>query len=124
MMMSDGDVLCTPTAPSPEVPLLLLQCFATDEGKSKSFGALSYISMAGLVFVVANLFGAFSSLVGSACTAACSDEGNTKMNLMELYQLDSINGWSQPLTEGIVGIPDIVACVSLLAAIFLLRKSS
>jgi hypothetical protein len=94
------------------------------EGKSKSFGALSYMSMAGLVFVVANLFGAFSSLVGSACTPACSDEGNTKMNLMELYQLDSINGWSQPVTENIIGIPDIVACVSLLVAIFLLRKSS
>lgn len=121
-----GDVaLAHPPAPSPEVPLPSAPMpLPPIEGKSKSFGALSYISMAGLVFVVANLFGAFSSLVGSACTPACSDEGNTKMNLMELYQLDSINGWSQPVTENIIGIPDIVACVSLLVAIFLLRKSS
>ena len=82
------------------------------------------MSMAGLVFVVGNLFGAFAALVGSACTAACSDEGNTRMNLVELYQLDSINGWSQPVTENIIGIPVIVACVSLLVAIFLLRQSS
>ena len=46
------------------------------------------------------------------------------MNLLELYRLDSIDGWSQPLTEGIVGIPDIVACITLLVAIFMLRKSS
>ena len=121
-----GDVaLAHPPAPSPEVPLPSAPMpLAPIAKKSKSFGAFSYMSMAGLVFVVANLFGVFSSLVGSACTAACSDEGNTKMNLMELYQLDSINGWSQPVTENVIGIPDIVACVSLLAAIFLLRKSS
>jgi hypothetical protein len=63
-------------------------------------------------------------MVGSACTKACSDEGNTKMNLMEIFNLNSIDGWSQPISEGIIGIPDIVALVSLLAAIFLLRKSS
>ena len=100
-------------SPLPEIPR-----------KGKSFGTMSYLSIGGLAFVVANLFGLFSSLVGSACTKACSDEGNTKMNLLELYRLDSIDGWSQPLTEGIVGIPDIVACITLLVAIFMLRKSS
>lgn len=92
--------------------------------KQKSFGVLSYLSITGLVFVIANMFGAFSKLVGSACTVACSDEGNTKMNLMDIYRLDSIDGWSQPVTEGIVGIPDIVACLGLLIAIFMLRKSA
>jgi len=92
--------------------------------KGKSFGALSYLSIGGLAFVVANLFGLFSSLVGSACTKACSDEGNTKMNLLELYRLDSIDGWSPPVTELVIGIPDIVACITLLVAIFMLRKSS
>lgn len=121
-----GDVaLEHPPAPSPEIQLsgapIPMPAIAR---KGKSFGAMSYLSIVGLSFVVANLFGLFSTLVGSACTKACSDEGNTKMNLMELYNLNSIDGWSQPLTEGIIGIPDIVACVSLLAAIFLLRKSS
>ena len=46
------------------------------------------------------------------------------MNLLEIFNLNSIDGWSQPITELVIGIPDIVACVSLLAAIFLLRKSS
>lgn len=110
---SSGLPLPSETLPVPKVP-----------GKEKSFGVLSYLSIAGLAFVVANLFGLFSSLVGSSCTKACSDEGNTKMNLMELYRLDSIDGWSQPLTEGVIGIPDIVACITLLVAIFMLRKSS
>ena len=121
-----GDVaLEHPPAPSPEIQLsgapIPMPAIAR---KGKSFGTMSYLSIVGLSFVVANLFGLFSTIVGSACTKACSDEGNTKMNLMELYNLNSIDGWSQPLTEGIIGIPDIVACVSLLAAIFLLRKSS
>ena len=92
--------------------------------KGKSFGMLSYLSITGLVFVVANMFGAFSKLVGSACTVACSEEGNTKMNLMEIYRLNSIDGWSKPVTEAVVGIPDIVACLTLLIAIFMLRKSA
>jgi hypothetical protein len=121
-----GDVaLEHPPAPSPEIQLsgapIPMPAIAR---KGKSFGTMSYLSIVGLSFVVANLFGLFSTIVGSACTKACSDEGNTKMNLMELYNLNSIDGWSQPLTEGIIGIPDIVACVTLLAAIFLLRKSS
>ncbi len=112
-------------APSADLPLPSQPTPLPDlPRKGKSFGAFSYLSIGGLAFVVANLFGLFSSLVGSACTKACSDEGNTKMNLLELYRLDSIDGWSQPLTEGIVGIPDIVACITLLVAIFMLRKSS
>lgn len=114
-----------PPAPSPDLPLVAAPIpVPSIPSKGKSFGAMSYLSILGLLFVVVNLFGLFSKIVGSACTKACSDEGNTKMNLMELYDLNSIDGWSQPVTEGIIGIPDIVACVSLIAAIFLLRKSS
>ena len=121
-----GDVaLNHPPAPSPELPLPIgTKPMPAIPSGGKSFGALSYLSIFGLIFVVANMFGAFSKLVGSACTKACSEEGNTKMNLLELYKLDSIDGWSQPLTEGVIGIPDVVACISLLAGIFLLRKSS
>tara|TARA_B100001115_G_C15692955_1_gene335580 strand:- start:75 stop:707 length:633 start_codon:yes stop_codon:yes gene_type:complete len=91
---------------------------------NKSFGAISYLSFAGLFVVVANMFGLLHTLVGSLCTNACANEGHTKMNLLDLYRLDSINGWSLPVTEGVVGIPDVVAIVSLLAAAFMLRKKS
>jgi hypothetical protein len=121
-----GDVaLEHPPAPSPDISLGTAPIpMPAIPSKGKSFGTLSYLSILGLVFVVANLFGVFSKFVGSACTKACSDEGNTKMNLLEIFNLNSIDGWSQPITELVIGIPDIVACVSLLAAIFLLRKSS
>ena len=121
-----GDVaLEHPPAPSPDLSLGAAPIpMPTIPSKGKSFGAMRYLSILGLVFVVVNLFGLFSKMVGSACTKACSDEGNTKMNLMEIFNLNSIDGWSQPISEGIIGIPDIVALVSLLAAIFLLRKSS
>ncbi|MEC8107455.1 MAG: hypothetical protein VX115_06925, partial [Candidatus Thermoplasmatota archaeon] len=89
-----------------------------------SFGILSYASILGLFAVVVNMFGYLHTLVGSMCTNACANEGHTKMNLMELYRLDSINGWSLPVTEGVVGIPDIVAIIGLLAMTFLLRKKS
>ena len=89
-----------------------------------SFGAISYLSFAGLFVVVANMFGLLHTIVGSLCTNACANEGHTKMNLLDLYRLDSINGWSLPVTEGVVGIPDIVAIVSLLAVAFMLRKKS
>ena len=44
------------------------------------------------------------------------------MNLLEVYRLDSINGWSLPVTEGVIGIPDVVAILGLLVMTFLLRK--
>ena len=58
------------------------------------------------------------------CTNACENEGHTKMNLLDLYRLDSLDGWSLPVTDGVVGIPDIVAIVGCIAMIFLLRKKS
>ena len=104
-----------PIAPIPTEPV--------SNGK-KSFGLMSYLSILGLIGVVINMFGFLHTLVGSMCTNACANEGHTKMNLMELYRLDSINGWSLPVTEGVVGIPDIVAIIGLIAMMFLLRKKS
>ena len=46
------------------------------------------------------------------------------MNLLEIYRLDSINGWSLPITEGVVGIPDVVAILGLLTTMMLLRKKA
>ena len=118
-----GDVaLEHPPAPSAELPPISTMPIAGDSKNKKSFGLMSYASLLGLLTVLANMFGYLHTLVGSMCTNACSNEGHTKMNLLEIYRLDSINGWSLPVTEGVVGIPDVVAVVSLIVMMFLLRK--
>ena len=120
-----GDVaLEHPPAPAAELPPIASISAASESKGKKSFGILSYLSILGLISVVINMFGLLHTLVGSMCTNACTNEGHTKMNLMELYRLDSINGWSLPVTEGVVGIPDIVAIIGLLAMTFLLRKKA
>lgn len=118
-----GDVaLEHPPAPSAELPPISPMPIAGDSKNKKSFGLMSYASLLGILTVLANMFGYLHTLVGSMCTNACSNEGHTKMNLLEIYRLDSINGWSLPVTEGVVGIPDVVAVVSLIVMMFLLRK--
>jgi hypothetical protein len=118
-----GDVaLEHPPAPSAELPPISPMPIAGDSKNKKSFGLMSYASLLGLLTVLANMFGYLHTLVGSMCTNACSNEGHTKMNLLEIYRLDSINGWSLPITEGVVGIPDAVAVISLIVMMFLLRK--
>lgn len=120
-----GDVaLEQPPAPIAELPPLSSLPATPDSKSMKSFGLLSYASIIGILAVVANMFGLLHSLVGNMCTNACSNEGHTKMNLLEIYRLDSINGWSLPVTEGVYGIPDVVALISLVAMVFLLRKKA
>ena len=117
-----GDVaLEHPPAPAalPAAPLPMPQ-----EAKGKSFGAISYLSIVGLLAVIANMLGLLHTLVGSMCTNACENEGHTKMNLLEIYRLDSLEGWSLPVTEGVIGIPDVVAILGLLAITFMMRKKS
>lgn len=120
-----GDVaLEHPPAPAAELPPIAPIPAARETKDKKSFGTLSYLSIIGLIAVIVNMFGYLHTLVGTMCTNACANEGHTKMNLMELYRLDSINGWSLPVTEGVVGIPDIVAIIGLMTMMFLLRKKS
>lgn len=113
-----------PPAPAAELPSIAAVPTKKGANGAKSFGALSYLSLLGLITVVVNMFGFLHSLVGSMCTNACENEGHTKMNLLDLYRLDSLDGWSLPVTDGVVGIPDIVAIVGCIAMIFLLRKKS
>ena len=118
-----GDVaLEHPPAPAAELPPISPMPILGDSKNNKSFGLMSYASLIGVLVVLANMFGYLHTLVGSMCTNACSNEGHTKINLLEIYRLDSINGWSLPVTEGVVGIPDVVAVVSLIFMMFLLRK--
>lgn len=120
-----GDVaLEHPPAPNPDLPPLAPMPAVPNSKESKSFGMMSYLSILGLLAVIANLFGFLHTLVGSLCTNACANEGHTKMNLLEVYRLDSLNGWSLPVTEGVIGIPDVVAILGLLVMVFLLRKKA
>ena len=77
--------LCKPELPVAPMPL-------PQKPTSKSFSLMSYLSIAGLLFVIANMFGLLHTLVGSMCTNACENEGHTKMNLLEIYRSDSIEG--------------------------------
>ena len=120
-----GDVaLEHPPAPAAALPPLAPMPGTPNPKGGKSFGMLSYLSIIGLLAVVANMFGYLHSLVGSMCTNACANENHTKMNLLEIYRLDSLDGWSLPVTEGVVGIPDIAAVIGFLLMTFLLRKKS
>ena len=78
-----GDVaLEHPPAPAAELPVAPMPL--PQKSTSKSFGLMSYLSIAGLLLVIANMFGLLHSLVGSMCTNACENEGHTKMNLIPI----------------------------------------
>ena len=120
-----GDVaLAHPPAPAAELPALAPIPTIPENKGAKKFGLASYASIVGLLLVVANMLGYLHTLVGSMCTNACENEGHTKMNLLEIYRLDSINGWSLPITDGVLGIPDVVAILGLMATMLLFRKKA
>ena len=83
--------------------------------------------------MILNLFGLFSSLFESSCSiGTCRSDGQTRLNLMDIYKFGESDGWSYSvLTEGMsgvggtsggVGIPDIVALLSLITLLILSRR--
>lgn len=101
--------------------------------KKSRFSILSLLSLGGLVFVILNLFGLFSSLFESSCSiGTCRSDGQTRLNLMDIHKFGESDGWSYSvLTEGMsgvggtsggVGIPDIVALLSLITLLILSRR--
>lgn len=120
-----------PTAlPVPELPHLEMPELPNAK---RRFSLLSIISITGLVFVTLNLLGLFSSLFESACDLnTCRSDGQTRINLLDFYKFGESDGWSYSLltenmtgiggTSGGIGIPDIVAIVSLLLIFFMSRK--
>ena len=116
--------------PLPELPHLEMPDLPNNKSK---FSFLSIISLAGLLVVIVNLFGLLSSLFEGSCEiGTCRSEGQTRMNLMDFYKFGESDGWSYSLltenmngvggTNGGIGIPDIVAIVSLLFIFFISRK--
>ena len=115
-----GDIAPATPLPMPVVDMAVV-AEVTESKKSKSLGRLV---MAGLGFVVLNLFGVWSYVFGSMCESGdlCPTEGYTRINLMDIYKIDSGYGWSEPVQAGIYGIPDIVAVVVLCTALLLTMR--
>lgn len=111
-------------APLPDLPAGGLPAIAPIPGAKGKMNPLVYGLGAGLIFVIANLFGLFQSVLGSNCQASdlCPADGYTRMNLLDLHNLDTGMGWSLPLQEGAYGIPDVVAVLVLTIAIVVLMR--
>ena len=124
------EVIGPSALPVPELPHLEMPELPNAK---RRFSLLSIISFTGLVFVTLNLLGSFSSLFESACDLnTCRSDGQTRINLLDFYKFGESDGWSYSLltenmtgiggTSGGIGIPDIVAIVSLLLIFFMSRK--
>lgn len=112
-------------APATPLPMPVTEMAVVAEvTESKKSNAMGRLVLAGLGFVVLNLFGVWSYVVGSMCESGdlCPAEGYTRINLMDIYKIDTGYGWSEPLQAGIYGIPDIVAVVVLFAALVLTMR--
>ena len=101
--------------------------------QKKNSSLFSLLSLGGLIIVILNLFGLFSSLFEGSCNIdECRSEGQTRINLMDFYKFGESDGWSYSLltdsmsgvggTTGGIGIPDIVALISLFLVFIFLRK--
>ena len=116
--------------PLPELNHLAMPDLPT---KKNRFSPLAIISLGGMVFVILNIFGLFSSLFESSCAIdSCRSAGQTRMNLMDIYKFGESDGWSYSvLTDGMngiggttggIGIPDIIALVSLIGLFIISRR--
>jgi len=114
-----GDL--APALPMPGMQLPPLSIPPIDSKKNKGF---QRIVMAGFGFVLLNLVGVWSYVFGSLCQAGdlCPTDGYTKINLMEIYKINSGYGWSEPVQSGAYGIPDIVAVIILGIALFMTMR--
>ena len=94
---------------------------------------LRFVFLGGLLVVVLNLFGIFSSILNSTCEPnVCRGPEQTRINLMSPHLIGESDGWSYSLLSesmngvggvaGGIGIPDIVAVAVLLAGLIWIRR--
>lgn len=94
---------------------------------------LRFVFLGGLLVVVLNLFGIFSSIFNSTCEPnVCRGPEQTRINLMSPHLIGESDGWSYSLLSesmngvggvaGGIGIPDIVAVAVLLAGLIWIRR--
>lgn len=94
---------------------------------------VQFVFLGGLLVVVLNLFGVFSSLFNSTCEPnVCRGPEQTRLNLMSPHLIGESDGWSYSLLSesmngvggvaGGIGIPDIVALVVLIGGFLWMRR--
>lgn len=113
--------------PVPEVQLDLPPVPAARKSPAR------FVFLGGLLVVVLNLFGVFSSLFNSTCEPnVCRGPEQTRLNLMSPHLIGESDGWSYSLLSesmngvggvaGGIGIPDIVALVVLIGGFLWMRR--
>ena len=124
------EVIEPAAAPLPDLPHLAMPDLPSKNSKLKP---LVILSVSGLLFVLLNLFGMFSSLFESSCEiGSCRGDGQTRMNLMDIYKFGESDGWSYSIISedmsglggeaGGIGIPDLVAIIGLIGLIIFAFK--
>ncbi|MBQ59435.1 MAG: hypothetical protein CMA66_02670 [Euryarchaeota archaeon] len=124
------EVIEPAAAPLPDLPHLAMPDLPS---KNSKLSPLVILSVSGLLFVLLNLFGIFSSLFESSCEiGSCRGDGQTRMNLMEFYKFGESDGWSYSIISedmgglggetGGIGIPDLVATIGLIGLIIFAFK--
>ena len=116
--------VAAPSVPLPEVSELPLDMPAVPAAPASP---LRWVFGGGLLVVILNVFGTFSSLFEGVCSTgmdACRGPEQTRINLMDFYKIGESDGWSYSVlsesmsgvggTAGGLGIPDLVAFVVLL----------
>ena len=118
-------------APVPlPVPEVQLDLTPVPAGKKSP---VRFVFLGGLLVVVLNLFGAFSSLFNGTCEPdVCRGPEQTRLNLMSPHLIGESDGWSYSLLSesmngvggvaGGIGIPDIVALVVLIGGFLWMRR--
>lgn len=118
-------------APVPlPVPEVQLDLPPVPAGKK---GPVRFVFLGGLLVVVLNLFGVFSSLFNGTCEPdVCRGPEQTRLNLMSPHLIGESDGWSYSLLSesmngvggvaGGIGIPDIVALVVLIGGFLWMRR--
>ena len=113
--------------PVPEVQLNLPSVPAAKKSPVR------FVFLGGLLVVVLNLFGVFSSLFNGTCEPdVCRGPEQTRLNLMSPHLIGESDGWSYSLLSesmngvggvaGGIGIPDIVALVVLIGGFLWMRR--
>lgn len=124
------EVIEPAAAPLPDLPHLAMPDLPS---KNSKLTPLVILSVSGLLFVLLNLFGMFSSLFESSCEiGSCRGDGQTRMNLMDIYKFGESDGWSYSIISedmsglggeaGGIGIPDLVAIIGLIGLIIFAFK--
>ena len=114
-----GDLAPALAIPSMELPLI-----PPLQSNTKKKKGLRNLLLTGFSFVVLNLFGVWSHVFGSFCKPEdlCPTDGYTRMNLIDIYKVNTGNGWSEPVQSGSYGIPDVVAVIVLGIALFVIWR--